>query len=101
MKYTVTCTKCGKKYESGSNRNGVCPDCRQTRSQINTKYRNANYDSVQFYVSKGFRETLKGICAASNMSMNQFVNNAIDLYIEKLINDKVLDERTVKELYSS
>jgi hypothetical protein len=52
-------------------------------------------------VSKGFRETLKGICAASNMSMNQFVNNAIDLYIEKLINDKVLDERTVTELYSS
>ena len=101
MKYTVLCTKCGKEYESGSNRNGVCPNCRKTRSQINTKYRNANYDSVQFYVPKGFRETLKGICTASDMSVNQFVNNAIELYIDKLIADKILDESTITELHSS
>lgn len=101
MKYTVTCTKCGKQYESGSNRNGVCPDCRKTRSQINTKYRDANYDSVQFYVPKGFRDTLKSICAASGMSMNQFVNNAIDLYIEKLAKDGVIDESSVQSDHSS
>ena len=98
MKYTVLCTKCGKEYESGSNRNGVCPDCRMTRSQINTKYRNTNYDSVQFYIPKGFRDTLKGICAASDMSVNQFVNNAIELYIEKLVADGVLNAESVESL---
>ena len=101
MKYTVTCTKCGKQYESGSNRNGVCPDCRKTRSQINTKYRDANYDSVQFYVPKGFRDTLKGICQSADMSVNQFVNNAIELYIGKLVDDGVLDKRAVSEIHSS
>lgn len=101
MKYQVICTKCGREYESGSNRNGVCPDCRQTRSQINTKYRNANYDSVQFYVPKGFRATLKNICAASGMSVNMFVNNAVEMYLNKLVEDKVIDEKLLMSLAPS
>ena len=98
MKYTVLCTKCGKEYESGSNRNGVCPNCRKTRSQINTKYRNANYDSVQFYVPKGYRDTLKNICQSADMSVNQFVNNAVELYIDKLVEDGVLNAESVESL---
>lgn len=86
--YQVRCTKCGKEYESNAKRNGVCPDCRKTRSQINTAYRNKTYDMVSFYVPKGERALLREFAAAFGMSMNEFCNNAIYEYAKKLEDSK-------------
>lgn len=37
MTYENTCQRCGKKYESGSNRPGYCPDCRMERQKERNK----------------------------------------------------------------
>ena len=39
MSYENRCKRCGKKYESGSNRPGYCPECRKERQ----KERNRDY----------------------------------------------------------
>ncbi len=83
--YTVRCKNCGNYYESAVNRFGVCDDCKQTvRSRTNTKYRDKNYDRVTLYVPKGKREELKEYVAKQNMSMNEFINNAIECYMAEI-----------------
>ena len=86
--YIVLCTRCGNAYESKTDRRGVCPDCRLTRSQINTAYRDRTYDPVSFYVPKGQRSALREFAASFGMSMNEFVNNAIAVYTEQLEQSK-------------
>ena len=83
--YTVSCKNCGKKYESRANRSGVCPDCKKImRSRNNTRYAVKTYDCVRFYVPKGAREEYKQFAYSHGMSLNEFINEAIDLYAEKL-----------------
>lgn len=67
------------------NFSGNCPECRQNiRSKNNTRYRDKTYDSVVFYLPKGKREKLKLYVHNHNMSMNEFVNNAIKCYIDEI-----------------
>ena len=101
--FTVECKICGNYYESKVNRSGVCPDCKiNNRGRNNTKYRDKTYDRLTIYIPKGSRETLKEYVTAHGMSMNEFINNAIDLYMEKIEKDddaaKEEFERKLKEL---
>ena len=93
--YTVYCKKCGLPYQSTVNRSGVCQDCKKTRSQINTKYRDKTYDTVSFYVPKGMKKDIKDFIEPLGMSMNQFCNNAINMYSEYLAKEQ---EKEKKEL---
>lgn len=87
--YTVECKSCGNYYESKVNRPGICPDCKiNNRGRNNTRYRDKTYDRLTLYVPKGSRDKLKDYVSAHGMSMNEFVNNAIDLYIDKLEKDE-------------
>lgn len=87
--FTVKCQKCGKEYENKTKRSGYCTDCRKTRSQINTKYRDNNYDKFMVYLPKGKKDDIKAFLSEinSSMSMNEFCNKAIDAYCEKLYNE--------------
>lgn len=83
--YTVKCKYCNNSYESGSNRSGICPTCKKTAiGRKNTKYRDKTYDQIMFYVPKGEKERLKEYVSEKNMSMNEFVTQAIGYYIEYL-----------------
>lgn len=83
--YTVRCKYCGNYYESKANRSGVCPDCKTTaRSRNNTRYTEKTYERVMLYVHKGQREQLKEYAHSKGMSVNEFVNNAIEFYMQKL-----------------
>ncbi|MCD8094558.1 MAG: hypothetical protein LUE12_00230 [Ruminococcus sp.] len=85
MSYIVTCKSCGELYESGSNRSGFCPKCKTNkRSVTNTKYRDKAYDRVYYYTPKGNRDFLKSYAKSLNMSLNEFITNAIKAYIEQL-----------------
>lgn len=87
--YTVECKNCGSYYESKVNRPGVCPDCKiNARGKNNTKYRDKTYDRLAVYVPKGQREALKEYAKSNGMSTNEFVNNAIGLYIQHIEADK-------------
>lgn len=87
--YLVKCKNCGKEYQSGSNREGICPDCKKNvRGKNNTRYRDRTYDRITLYVPKGFRQPLKEYTLEHGMSVNEFINNAIGLYIEKIETEK-------------
>ena len=86
--YTVSCKNCGRQYESKANRNGVCPDCKKImRSRNNTRYSAKTYDNIRIYVPKGYREDLKQYAYDKGMSLNEFINKAIDLFVETLENE--------------
>lgn len=88
--YTVECKNCGNYYESKVNRSGICPDCKiNNRGKNNTKYRDKTYDRITLYVPKGNREKLKEYVSSHGMSVNEFLNNAIEFYIEKIEKDEV------------
>lgn len=83
--YTVRCKNCDNYYESKVNRPGICPNCKITvRGRTNTKYREKNYDRITLYVPKGKREELKAYVAEQNMSINEFLNNAIECYMAEI-----------------
>lgn len=87
--FTVQCKNCGNYYESKVNRSGICPDCKiNVRGRTNTKYREKTYDRLTLYVPKGNREILKEYVAENGMSVNEFINNAIELYMQKIEEDK-------------
>lgn len=87
--YTVKCKNCGKEYQSGSNREGVCPDCKKNvRGKNNTKYRDKTYDRLTLYIPKGSRESLKSYVSEHNMSINEFFMNAMENYIKVLNEEK-------------
>ena len=82
---TQICDECGKSFTLNSASQRTCNSCSSIRnakkkSKSNTKYRNNTYDQIVFYVKKGEREELKEYVASKNMSMNEFVNNAIISY---------------------
>lgn len=83
--YTVYCKNCGKPYESKVNRSGICPACKvNVRGKTNTRYREKTYDRITVYVPKGTREELKQYVAEQGMSINEFINNAMQMYIMEL-----------------
>lgn len=83
--YTVRCKNCDNYYESKVNRSGICPDCKaNVRGRNNTKYREKTYDRITLYVPKGKREELKAYVAEQNMSINEFLNNAIECYMSEI-----------------
>ena len=82
---TQVCDECGKPFTLNSASQRTCNECSairnaEKRSASNTKYRNNTYDQIVFYVKKGEREELKEYVASKNISMNEFVNNAIISY---------------------
>ena len=82
---TQVCDECGKPFTLNSASQRTCNSCssirkKKKRSASNTKYRNNTYDQIVLYVKKGEREELKEYVASKNMSMNEFVNNAIISY---------------------
>lgn len=99
--YTVECKVCGNYYESKVNRPGICPDCKiNNRGRNNTAYRDRTYDRLTLYVPKGSRNKLKEYVNAHGMSMNEFINNAIELYMEKIESDETAAKEELKKKYA-
>lgn len=48
------------------------------------KYNAANYDRIELRVTKGKKETLQAIAAERNMSLNEFINDAIEKALQRL-----------------
>lgn len=97
--YTVRCKNCDNYYESKVNRPGICPDCKITvRGRNNTKYREKTYDRITLYVPKGKREELKEYVASQNMSINEFINNAIECYMSEIEEMREFKEKHSQEI---
>lgn len=47
------------------------------------KYNAENYDRIELRVNKGKKQTIKDLAASQNMSLNEYVNAAIDEKIER------------------
>ncbi len=92
--FKETCRKCGAEFESSvqHKRAALCSNCKKTRSQINTQYRDRTSDTVTFYVKKGDKARLKEFAAVQGMSLNELCNAAIDLMIEKYIKEHPEEE---------
>lgn len=98
--YTVRCKNCGNYYESKVNRSGICPDCKiNVRGRNNTKYRDKTYDRIIIYVPKGKREELKEYVAEQGMSVNEFINNAIESYMAELEANREYIKKLCQEAY--
>ncbi len=94
--YTVRCKNCGNYYESKVNRPGICSDCKiNVRGRNNTKYREKTYDRIAVYVPKGKRDELKEYVAEQGMSVNEFINNAIESYMAEIeANREYIEKRS-------
>lgn len=53
------------------------------------KYNAENYDRIELRVNKGKKQAIKELAASQNMSLNEYVNAAID---EKMERDKAAAE---------
>lgn len=85
------CPECGNTYILKSGSQKVCENCRKKhtnkmKSKTNAEYTAKNYDACIFYVKKGRKKIIQDFASKRKMSMNEFVNTAIDLYIKQ--NDK-------------
>lgn len=94
-----TCANCGQSYIIKTGSQILCDNCikkgvNMQKSKNNTAYRNRNYDSVHFYLPKGAREQLKAFAEEHGMSLNQFMNFAIDLAADKLVEMDEAEENT-------
>ena len=47
------------------------------------KYNAENYDRIELRVNKGKKQTIKDYAASQNMSLNEYVNAAIDEKMER------------------
>lgn len=56
----------------------------QGQKEATAKYNAKAYDEIKVRVRKGNKEGLKTIAAMFNMSLNNFILNAIDSYIDEL-----------------
>lgn len=56
----------------------------QGQKESTAKYNAKAYDEIKVRVKKGNKEGLKQIAAMFNMSLNNFILNAIDTYIAEL-----------------
>ena len=106
MSYNVICIKCGKSYVSKANRNGLCEDCKVSSSQRSLNSRTKNYDSVIVYLPKGKRDKLKLFSGLCGMTMNEFINKAIDSYSAEALgecsseNNEELLKQTFEDMQS-
>lgn len=94
--YVVRCKNCDNYYESKVNRPGICPDCKaHVRGVNNTRSRDKAYDRIAIYVPKGKREELKKYVAKQGMSVNEFINNAIESYMAEIeANREYIEKRS-------
>lgn len=56
----------------------------QGQKEATAKYNAKAYDEIKVRVKKGNKDGLKEIAAMFNMSLNNFILNAIDSYIDEL-----------------
>lgn len=56
----------------------------QGQKEATAKYNAKTYDEIKVRVKKGNKEGLKTIAAMFDMSLNNFILNAIDFYIDEL-----------------
>ena len=54
------------------------------------KYNAENYDRIELRVNKGKKQTIKDHAASQNMSLNEYVNAALD---EKIARDNAATEK--------
>ena len=96
------CPVCGKTFEKVSGHQKICHECiasgarpRKKVSELpheekheiyvrNSQLQSRLYDRLSIYVPKGKKEYLHELSASLDMSLNVFVNQAIE-YFEKLI----------------
>ena len=97
MGYNVICIKCGRSYVSKANRNGLCENCKVSGSERSMTSRTKNYDSVIVYLPKGKRDKLKMFSGLCGMTMNEFVNKAIDTFSDAAFENS-LNENNVEML---
>lgn len=91
--YTVNCKMCQKQYESGINRPGICPDCKKNaRSKRNTKYRDKTYDRFSCYLPKGQKEYYQAISKNLDMSLNEYIVKAVNMYTDSLKKEGKINE---------
>lgn len=64
----------------------------QGQKEATAKYNAKAYDEIKVRVKKGNKDSLKEIAAMFNMSLNNFILNAIDSYIDEL--EKQVQEST-------
>ena len=81
--YEVTCSICGRKYMSKRNRSGHCENCRKTASERANESKKANYDRIMVYVEKGKRSYIKSMADFAGMSVNEYINAALDKQLSK------------------
>lgn len=102
--YETVCPVCGKTFEKASGHQKICSECiasgarpRKKVSELsheekheiyvsNSQLKNKLYDRLSIYVPKGKKEYLHELSASLDMSLNVFVNQAIE-YFEKLISE--------------
>lgn len=87
------CPECGNTYILKSGSQKVCENCRKKytnkkKSKPNSEYTAKNYDTCIFYMKKGTKKNIQDFAAEHNMSFNEFVNNAITLYIQQNSNEQ-------------
>ena len=84
------CEKCGQPYIIKTGSQKLCDSCiekgiviRRTKPNT-TEYKRDTYDTLNVYLPKGERESLKKFAALHGKSMNEFVIEAITKYRKEL-----------------
>ncbi len=99
----AVCPACGSTFEKNSGNQNLCSDCvrkgvtlkQRKLSELpenekheiylkNTQIQNKLYDRISVYIPKGKKEQLQELSNAFEMSLNSFVNQAIELYEQQL-----------------
>ena len=55
----------------------------EAQTRATRKYNAANYDRIEFVVPKGEKEIIKQYCYEHNISVNEFIRNAIEAAMKK------------------
>ncbi len=92
------CEVCGNEFILNSGSQRYCENCRdeyqkQRKREYNkakaaegAEYNKENYDRVSFFLPKGKKGNLKERANKMGVSLNQFITNAIEEYIDRLDN---------------
>ncbi len=81
--YEVTCSICGRKYLSRRNRDGHCELCNKSATERAKESKKKNYDRIMIYVEKGKRNYIKSMADFAGMSVNEYINAALDKQLSK------------------
>lgn len=99
---TAICQKCGKKFVRNTGNQKLCSECSQKGATIkkkfsemtqeqrheeyvkNTQIQNKLYDRLSIYIPKGKKADLQELSKFFGISLNTFVNQAIESYEEQI-----------------